>query len=371
MMEATLYWQLVHSHTVLAHLRNTLTLEDFCQQLRIFWQQPDISNDRLLKILRLGNSQYIWPDSTIFCAFWSPAEYDSKQRVLTWIPGKDKPLLPFYSEHICMLRGQLLAALIQPKTLLSDIVNFSKQLPKVQPSGFIFHLSRCGSTLVSRSYARLERCRVLSESPLLTQLLLDPTLDVEQKSVALKLCINLQGRLYGEEQHLIIKWNAWDLQFWPQIRMLYPEVPVLLLIRNPVEIMASQQKLTGFHMVRHLMSGWFPELQMLSANTSIFSYQCAVLRLLLQHSVNVSGQNGVMILDYKNLLPAISVDVAAWFSLNLSLEEIQILTQSQKLHSKGLNQIFVPDTQEKQHFFSAQQKQQILNSCEQLYSLFK
>lgn len=356
------YWSLVHNSAALIELGKATTMVGFCRYLRRFWRLPDYGDEALLAILWAGNRQTLAADFSLLCQFWAPADYDPKRRVLEWMSAAEKPTHPFYSEHISAVRGQLLSALIKPKTALLPVPNLSGMVEQVQPSGFIFHLSRCGSTLVSRSFTGLSKCRVLSESPLLTQVLLDGSLSDMQRRAALTFCINTQGQLFHPEQHLLIKWNAWDLQFWPLILSLYPQVPVLLLLRDPVEILASQQKSAGYHMVRQPSRPLFSELS-IPEEESILEYQCKVLRLLLDYGLEMSLRSQVMVVDYRELLPAIANKIANWFSLDLSQEECSQVEQCQLIHAKTATQPFMADSQSKQRFFTAKQKEQIYSDC--------
>ena len=366
MKRNSLYWQLLHSEAMLRQLQQETCLGRFCQLLRGFWQLPLMTDDEVLATLSSGNKAPVEPDFGLFCAFWSPALYDAGRKQLSWIPAEDKPDSPFYTEHITRLKGQLLAALVQPKTLLAVILNWTDFLPNVTPSGFIFHVSRCGSTLVSQSFAALAQCRVLSESPLLTQVLLDSNLSETEKAKTLRLCINLQGRLYGSERHLIIKWNAWDLQFWPLIQKQYQNVTVLLLVRDPVEILASHQKSAGFHMVKLHHFDLFPEL-VGAAELPILEYRSAVLQLLLKYCLVISTSRHVLMVDYSELLPAICEKIADWFALDLSAQDKISCRQSQRVYSKNPGQLFEPDKKEKQSLFTEQEKVLIQRYCLDLY----
>ncbi|MDT3321978.1 sulfotransferase family protein [Shewanella sp. SP1S2-4] len=356
------YWSLVHNPAALRELGKATTMVGFCQYLRRFWCLPDYGDEALLAILWAGNRQTLAPDFSLLCQFWVPADYDPKRRVLEWMSAAEKPIHPFYSEHISAVRSQMLSALIRPRTPLLPLPDLSGFTAQVQPAGFIFHLSRCGSTLVSRSFAGLSKCRVLSESPLLTQVLLDRSLSDTERRAALTFCIDTQGQLFHPEQHLLIKWNAWDLQFWPLILSLYPQVPVLLLLRDPVEILASQQKSAGYHMVRQPSRPLFRELSV-PEEESILEYQCKVLRLLLGYGLEMSQRSQVMVVDYQELLPVIANKIANWFSLALSKEECSQVEQCQLIHAKTATQPFVADSQSKQSFFSAKQKEQIHRYC--------
>lgn len=193
--------------------------------------------------------------------------------------------------------------------------------------------------------------------------------DTERRA-ALIFCINTQGQLFHPEQHLLIKWNAWDLQFWPLILSLYPQVPVLLLLRDPVEILASQQKSAGYHMVRQPSRPLFLELSVPEEGESILDYQCKVLRLLLGYGLEMSQRNQVMVVDYQELLPAIANKIANWFSLALSKEECSQVEQCQLIHSKTATQPFIADSPSKQSFFTVIQRQQIYRYCTRSYHYF-
>lgn len=60
--------------------------------------------------------------------------------------------------------------------------------------------------------------------------------------------------LLGQRQspvarHLILKLDSWHLAFHDRLRKLYPEVPAVLLYREPGAVRASQQRLRGLHAV--------------------------------------------------------------------------------------------------------------------------
>ena len=48
---------------------------------------------------------------------------------------------------------------------MSDLLDQAAAEPGIDPTGFIFHLARCGSTLVSQMLAALPEHIVLSEAP--------------------------------------------------------------------------------------------------------------------------------------------------------------------------------------------------------------
>lgn len=73
--------------------------------------------------------------------------------------------------------------------------------------------------------------------------------------------INLQASVFPARPDVVIKWNAWDIFRWELIRAIYLRVPVIFLVRNPVEILASHQRLAGRHMSGDsVLSAYQPEM---------------------------------------------------------------------------------------------------------------
>ena len=87
---------------------------------------------------------------------WRPAQvaWDGVAFVVDWAYfGVRRLESPFYE-------GDLRAALARPfntlfrfRTPLNELARWTAALPKLRPSGLIFHMSRCGSTLVSQMLA--------------------------------------------------------------------------------------------------------------------------------------------------------------------------------------------------------------------------
>ena len=163
---------------------------------------------------------------------------------------------PFFNETISRLRS---AKLNQRRYKSVAHINMlpewaAKTGPAKKPSAIIFHVSRCGSTLFSQLLALQQQYMVLSEVPFFDELLRLPFKDAavskEQTSglfdAALQLYINSSDNV---PSHVFIKTDSWHLHFHEQLRMLYPEVPFILLYRNPLEVLRSQQRRRGMQAV--------------------------------------------------------------------------------------------------------------------------
>ncbi len=134
---------------------------------------------------------------------------------------------------------------------LSILKEWAPKLNHQKPSAFIFHVSRCGSTLASQLLALDPANIVLSEVPLLDELLHQ---DDDDSSALFDAAISFYGnKRKGNEERLFIKTDSWHVLSYKKLRSLYPGVPFILLYRHPAEVIRSQQKRRGVQAVPGLL----------------------------------------------------------------------------------------------------------------------
>lgn len=185
-------------------------------------------------------------------ANWVPYKlsFDDDAPCCEWLYTGDEDFRePFFDETIAKCRrfnnrGR--------KSISSiDILpQWSNEMESVPPSAFIFHVSRCGSTLASQLLALDRTNIVLSEVPFFDALLRS------EKNIPpqlLKAAIALYAPVKDYRKRLFIKTDSWHIFFYKQLRELYPQTPFILLYRRPDEVIRSQQKLRGMHAIPGLI----------------------------------------------------------------------------------------------------------------------
>jgi hypothetical protein len=121
--------------------------------------------------------------------------------------------------------------------------------PGLEPSGFLFHGSRCGSTLVSRMLASAPQHLVLSE-PLPVDQVLRARAPEAQRARWLHGIVSALGRpRRGGERAYVLKLDAWNACSLGLVRRAFPDVPWVFLFREPVQVLASHFRQRGAHMV--------------------------------------------------------------------------------------------------------------------------
>lgn len=128
----------------------------------------------------------------------------------------------------------------------------------IEPTALIFHVSRCGSTLISQLLCTDEQNIVLAEVPFFDDILRLPLQNSEVSLKDANALLAASVKYYGQkrtgaEQYLFIKTDSWHISFYKELRALYPATPFILLYRNPVEVFNSHIKLRGIHAVPGLI----------------------------------------------------------------------------------------------------------------------
>ena len=111
--------------------------------------------------------------------------------------------------------------------------------PSLDPAGMIFHLSRCGSTLVSRLLGTLPGVVAIAEpSPLNALLGLDPDrVDAATLVQVVRLLVRALGRRrHGDEQHLVLKCTSWNIRRQEILAAAFPDTPWVWVQRDPAHV---------------------------------------------------------------------------------------------------------------------------------------
>lgn len=126
----------------------------------------------------------------------------------------------------------------------------------VPPTAFLFHVSRCGSTLLTQMLASLAQCIVMSEPPVLDAFFRLHHRSPEQSGgvqVFRQLVAALGQRRTDGERHFFIKLDCWHVPWMPFVREAFPQTPCVFLYRQPQQVLASHHRQRGPQMVPGLL----------------------------------------------------------------------------------------------------------------------
>ena len=240
------------------------------------------------------------------------------------------------------------------------LLQLETQLDSVPPTGFIFHSSRCGSTLLANACRTLNGSIVLSEAKAIDKLVARFITDAPEGSVKESLySVFLRGvvhalgqRRFGNETHLFVKFAACSFAQIHRIRRIWPGVPCVFLYRDPIETIVSN--LTQ-------PPPWLKDNDRRILASVVGATPAAVAEMQLEElcartigsfyslARRVANDN-CLLLNYNQLsLPVIS-RVLSFFNVNPSAEEMKRVERVIGTYSKEVSATrpFVADSETKQ-----------------------
>jgi hypothetical protein len=293
---------------------------------------------------------------------WLPLrfEFDRTGVAVRWINFSRQSLSePFFAQTIRHLRSTVPAA-NERLTNLSEMLEKAASVPSTLPAGVIFHVSRCGSTLVANAMKSGGDCVVLSESRpvgmllqpgLFENSLFPPEGHEAARKLLMEAVINLYSSAFGEK--VIIKCQSAVLLHLSLARSIWPTVPFLILIRDPVEVMVSNlAKPAGWVRSMHRASdskAFFGLTHSQIQKMSIEEYCAHGLGEFFRATIQATDEN-CRIVDYEQLDFTLIDQIAQWFGVRSVNKESSNLHEELRIYAKDPNRriIFEDDRERKQ-----------------------
>jgi hypothetical protein len=265
---------------------------------------------------------------------------------------------PFFTQTLARVRDERpdARAIV---TGIEELLRAEGSASGLEPSGFIFHTSRCGSTLVANSLKALDDSTVVAEAPVLDSIL--GLFFGEGGGAAremfrlalLRAAVGALGqRLCGDERRYFVKFTNWGVMHRRQIARLWPNVPWLFLYRDPVEVIVSNMKKDA---------GWMriEENPGEAALLSGVSVEAAASMSREEHCARVVGRcceaaaaaldEGSLLVNYDELSPERLVELIGFFGVEPTKEESERVRRVSGLYSKdtGAGRAFSSDSDSK------------------------
>jgi hypothetical protein len=221
--------------------------------------------------------------------------------------------------------------------------------PSLEPAGMVFHLSRCGSTLVSRLLGTLPGVFAIAEpSPLNSLLGLDPK-RVDQAALiqVVRMLVRALGRRrHGDEQHLVLKCTSWNIRQRAILSAAFPDTPWVWLQREPAHVLASLLaeppgwlRLQDWPQGAKQRFGVDPATVPAMTRTEFAAH--ALGSMLKAAAADPAGR---LCIDHAELPDAIWHRVAPHFGLNVDDVAIERMTDESRFYSKdSARRVFTGD----------------------------
>lgn len=254
---------------------------------------------------------------------------------------------PFLHETVRRIRGTQSLVHVVPEEL-------GRMPDSAAPAGMIFHVARCGSTLVSQLLKQSDALCVYAEPTALNELLTPPhPLPHEHMVAALRSLAKLFAEHAGGAY--VLKLSSWNALWCTMVAQAFPSTPWVFCLRDPLEVCASLVTtrpgwLQDQHAARFapIMSSELWSEAVESRAALAFARSCQAIDQL--------DPGRGMLLNYDTLPEAVWRQLCPHFGIEMSENLRQKMTQTATFDSKGSpdsTSAFVPDTQRKQQNASA------------------
>lgn len=232
-----------------------------------------------------------------------------------------------------------------PLSILEAQVDFDDAVPL---TGIIFHVSRCGSSLPVRICQADPTTTVVPEAEPVDVVVTRLPLSHEARVRALRSVVAMYARdRTGTTKRLVLKLDAWHLAQYPLFREAFPEVPAVVVVRDPLDVAVSHAMRRGSHMVPGLLPRGI-----LGIPTTEFEphelerYTCLVLRSLYTHAAR-AVREGALLVRYDDLPAAAYERILPLFGVTLDERARASLRWLDEQHAKRPDEAFSPDSDTK------------------------
>jgi len=218
------------------------------------------------------------------------------------------------------------------------------------PSGLIFHVARCGSTLVSQLLKQHPDLVVYAEPLPVNEILVPPQ---RGNRVQLVSALRSLGALFSQHagRRYVLKLSSWNTLFCDVVAEAFPSTPWIVCLRDPLEVTAS--------LLRE-RPGWLREpgapvdpfvswIDPAREARSSEEYTARLFAVFCESAAKLDPARGKLV-DYETLPGAVWSTVAPHFGLTIDAGVQQHMESVSRMHSKsplGKAAAFTPDSDRK------------------------
>jgi hypothetical protein len=277
---------------------------------------------------------------------WLPAQVrrEADELMLDWAWfGRQRLTEPFYEQSLAKVAG---GARRRVSTPLAALAGQPVPPDGLGPSGLIFHMSRCGSTLVSQMLAASEGNIVVSEAPPIDGVVRSQLPEADRVALLRGMARALGQVRNPGEARLFIKLDSWHACALPLFRAAFPATPWVFLYREPSAVMVSHVRRVGMQMVSELVSPAFYGLGE-DGRTWGEDYFAQVLGAICAAAAQGYAGGGGLLVNYDELPGALLTQIQPHFGVTPTQPEVEAMARTARFDAKAPGAPFTPDVEAK------------------------
>lgn len=221
------------------------------------------------------------------------------------------------------------------------------------PSGFVFHMSRCGSTLIGQMLAALDRSLVISEAPAIDDVIQAnvraPAVSEDEQVEWLRTIVSALGQPPADQDLYVVKLDSWHIHKLPLIRRAFPATPWVFLYRDPVEVLVSQLRNPGKFSFPGAMEPSILDMRFEDITGLSRAEWCArALAGFCRSALRFRGEPGGLFLNYDQLPEAVWTTFPKHFAISFTGSEVARMREAACFDAKSPAVQFQSDSRRKQ-----------------------
>ncbi|MGH6926243.1 MAG: hypothetical protein ACRED5_21150 [Propylenella sp.] len=281
-------------------------------------------------------------------AFWRDGELYAHWSYF----GEEQLREPFFEGDVQRALGRPFNQLFRHVTPIERLADWPPAKAGPPPSGLIFHMSRCGSTLVTQMLAALDQNIVISEANPVDAVVqarhVRPDLTAEEQARWLRWMVSALVAPRAGGRYAFIKLDCWHSLSLPLFRLAFPDVPWVFLYRDPVEVLVSQRTMPGSQMIPGLLG---PDLTTLGLGYDPArpeDYYARVLANICGPALRHYSSGRALLINYRQLPAALWTAILPHFGVAVSESDRAAMAAAARYDAKAPSFEFSGDSEAKQ-----------------------
>jgi len=274
---------------------------------------------------------------------------------LSWCFVGEKALNEaFFDDSIIKLLRQPFNQLFRPETDIEMMAKVVQELPCLTPTAFIFHMSRCGSTLLAQMFAASTSNIVISEASAIDKVLYASkhfsNLSVQMHLQWLQTCVLCLGQQRAAAQsRYVVKLDSWHTRHLAMFEQAFPNVPWVFLYRDPLEVLVSNLTQRAGYAIPGVANSVNEDVSLLDAlSMSKEQYLASLLAQTCRFALTYAHSARALFVNYEDLPFKALPKILAHFGIKPSPEELSKMHAVSRINVKQPGQEFVSDSKRKQ-----------------------
>jgi hypothetical protein len=279
-------------------------------------------------------------------AGWTPIHVASREPTIDWAIVDEPFADPFFEQTVHRAMQHPFNQVFARTTPLDVLDALAERVPALEPAGFVFHMSRCGSTLIAQMLSRLTSAVVLSEPQPLDGILRysagGPAGD-EAIVRRLRAMVAALSAPCGSDARVFVKFHAWHVLALPLIARAFPKTPWVFVFREPRAVLRSQEKNPGAEFVHGTIDPRLAGIDLAEfARLSPSEYGARTLAAFCSSATTHGGRGRERFVEYDTLPEAVFTRVLPFFGVSPSDDEVRRMGTIAGIDAKGEGEAFDP-----------------------------